>query len=32
MPSNCSFESQSLNPFSVNEDFQDDDQDPNFIF
>ena len=28
MPQNSSFESQSFNPFSVNEDLKDNDQDP----
>ena len=32
MPPNGSFESQSFNPFSVNEDLKDNDQDPNVNF
>ena len=32
MPLNSSFESQSFNPFSINEDFKDDDQDLNVNF
>ena len=32
MPTNSSFESQSFNPFSVNEDFKDNDQDPDVNF
>ena len=32
MPPNSSFESQSFNPFSINEDFKDNDQDPDVNF
>ena len=32
MPQNSSFESQSFNPFSVNEDLKDNDQDPDVYF
>ena len=32
MPPNGSFESQSFNPFSVNEDLKDNDQDPDVNF
>ena len=32
MPTNSSFESLSFNPFSVNEDFKDNDQDPDVNF
>ena len=32
MPPNSSFESQSFNPFSINEDFKDNDQDHDVNF
>ena len=32
MPPNSSFESQSFNSFSINEDFKDNDQDPDVYF
>ena len=32
MPPNSSFESHSFNPFSINEDFKDNDQDPDVNF
>ena len=32
MPPNSSFDSQSFNPFSINEDFKDNDQDPDVNF
>ena len=32
MPPNSNFESQPFNPFSVNEDFKDNDQDPHVNF
>ena len=32
MPPNSSFESQSFNPFSINEDFKDNDEDPDVNF